>query len=95
MMVVKPYFYIIQNTELFEKTNILKSSGNSGLTDINCLFAGNIFPIKYYLPGVRFLHSGKKIKYSCLSGSIGTDQAIQFSLLNGNIKTVYRAETAK
>ena len=95
MMIMKPYFNIIQHRKLFEKTDVLEGPGNSGLVDLNSAFSGNVLAIQTDDSLRWFVHTCKEVKYSSLSCTVRSDQTIELTFFNGHIKSVYCAETAK
>ena len=88
-------FYIVQDTQLLEKTDILKRSRNPCFTDLNIPFTGNIFSVKYHLSCIRLINSGQKVKYGRLSCTIWSDQTIKLFFLNRKIKFIYSTETTE
>ena len=94
-MIVKSYFYIVKNRHILEKTDILESSCDSGLVDLNGAFSCDVLAVKFNDSLCRLIHSCEKIEYCCLTGTIRSDQSIELSLLNGHIKAVNSTKTAE
>lgn len=78
MLIVKPHFYIIQNTQIFKETDILECSCDACFTDIDGLFPCDIFPVQDHLSCIRSVNSCQQVKDSCLTRSVGTDQPVKF-----------------
>ena len=94
-MVVQSYFYIIDYGQILEKPDILEGSCDTCLIDVDGLFAGDILAIQGNNSLCGFIYAGQQIKYGGFSGTIGTDQSIQFTFFNTDIKIIYRTKSAK
>ena len=94
-MVVQSYFYVIDHGQILEQSDILESSCNTRLVDVDSLFAGDILAIQGNNSLCGFIYTGQQIKYGGFSGTIGTDQSIQCTFFNTDIKIIYRTKSAK
>ncbi len=47
MMIVKSYFYIVKNSHILEKTDILECSCNSGFVDLNGFFSCDVLAVQF------------------------------------------------
>ena len=95
MMIVKSYFNIIKNSQFFEKTDVLECSCNSGLTDLNIFLSCKILSVQKNLSGIWFVYTSQKVEYSCLTGTVRSDQSVKFLFLNLEVKVIYRTETTE
>ena len=95
MLIVQTGLYIIQHRHIFKQTDILKCSCNTGLVDINRMQRRNVLPVEQDTSGIRLVYTGQQIEYRLFTGSVRSDQSVQLTILNCNIKSVYRAKSAK
>ena len=82
MFIVESHLYIVQNTQIFKKADILERSCDTGLADIDSLFPCDIFPVQVHFSCIRFVHSCQQVKDSCLPRSVGSDQPVKFFFFN-------------
>ena len=95
MMVVQAHLNVIQNRHVLKKTDILESTGNPRLIDLNGAFSRDILAIQLNDPLVGLVYAGEKIEYGCFSRSVGADQAIELAFFNIYMKAVHRPKTAE
>jgi len=76
MMIMQSDFYIIQHGLVFKKADILKGSCNSGFINIYGFLSGNIFSIQYNASIIRFVYTGKHIKYGCFTCTVWSNQSV-------------------
>ena len=94
-MIVKSYFYIVKNRHILEKTDVLEGSCDSGLVDLNSAFSCDVLAVKFDDSFCWFVYTCEEVEYSCLTGSVRSDEALELSFLNGNVKAVNSTKTAE
>ena len=72
MMIVKSYFYIVKNRHILEKTDILESSCDSGLVDLNGAFSGDVLAVQSDDSLCWFVYTCEKVEYRCLTGTVAS-----------------------
>ena len=60
-MVVQSYFYVIDDRQILEQSDILESSCNTCLVDVDGLFAGDILAIQSNNSFCGFIYAGQQI----------------------------------
>jgi len=79
---MKGNFYIVEDSQLFKKSNILKGSGDTQSGVLIGPLPGNISVVKVDTATGGFENAGKQIKHGGLASPIGSDQADQFSMVD-------------
>ena len=94
-MIVKSYFYIVKNRHILEKTDILESSCDSGLVDLDGAFSCNVLAVQFNDSLCWLVYACEKVEHRCLTGTVGSDQSIELSFFNGHVKAVNSTKTAE
>ena len=94
MMVVQACLNIVQHCHILEKTDILEGTGNTCLVDVDRFLSCDIRTIQADSSLIRRIHTGKHIKYRRLAGTVRSDQTVKLSLLDGNMKIIYRTKAS-
>ena len=68
---------------------------NTGLLISIRMQRRDVLPVEQDTSGIRLVYTGQQIEYRRFTGSVRSDQSVQLAFLNCNIKSVYRAESAK
>ena len=76
ILIVKTDFYIVQNGEFLEQSDVLECSGNACPVDIDRTLSGNILPVQLDNAFVRLVLTGKEIKDCRLARTVRTDQTV-------------------
>ena len=87
-MIVKSYFYIVKNRHIFEKTDVLEGSCDSGLVDLNGAFSGQLFAIQENSAVICLVDTGQQVEDGGLTCAIRSDEAVKLSLFDGQAEIV-------
>ena len=94
-MIMKGNFNIIKYGHFGKKTNILKGSGNAGLTNFRRTFSNKTFAVQHNRPLTRCIYPCQKVKGCRFSGAVWSDQTNQTSLFNIHIQIIYGTKAAE
>ena len=95
ILIVKTYFYIVQNGKLLEKSDVLECSGNACPVDIDRTLSCNVLPVQFDNSFIRLILSGKKIKDCRLTCTVRTDQTVKFTFFYCELEIVDSPQTAE
>ena len=71
MVIVKSYFYIVKNRHILEKTDILKSSCDSGFVDLDGAFPVMSWPSSLMIPSVGLYTPVRRLNTVVLPAPLG------------------------
>ena len=94
-MIVKAHFYIVQNSQVIEQTNVLEGSCNTMLVDINGFLAGNILSVQQNITICGLIYTCQQVEYGCFSGTVRSNESVELSLLNIQVEIIYCTQSAE
>ena len=87
--------YIVKHALILKQTDVLKRTRNARLVDVDRFLSCDIRTIQADSSLIRHIHTGKHIKYRRLAGTVRSDQTVKLSLLDGNMKIIYRTKSSE
>ena len=92
---MKAGLYIVEDSQISEKADILESSRDSRLVDVHNALSGSIFSVKEYFASCRFINLCQKIEYGRLSGAVRSDQPHDLPVKDLHIEIIDRCQSAE